>query len=116
MIKYRNIFAVIVFSIITCGIYNLFWQYNISKELQEAMPECDLAPGLDLLLSILCLPYMFYWIYKVSKTAANVEFSLGMRGTDNAIINLLLAIFGFGLISMIIIQSQLNDIAARQNI
>lgn len=111
MIQQRNVILVLLLSFITCGIYGLFWQYSISNELKSEVPESNLNPGLDVLLSLLCFPYVYYWYYKASKAAYQAELNCGMRGNDNAILNILLLVFGLGIVSMALLQSQANDIA-----
>lgn len=58
--KVKNPAAVIIFSIITCGIYSLVWIYSFAKDLKNYLGKGDVNPGLDLLLCIICFPYMFY--------------------------------------------------------
>ena len=51
----------------------------------------------------------------MSKDIVRAENQAGINPpTDNAVLNLLLSIFGLMLVSMLITQSQLNDIADRQ--
>lgn len=101
----------IVLTFITCGIYNIFWMYLARSEFKEFSGYSDINPGLELLLNILCFPFFFFWIYKFSADIARYQAETGRYVNDNGVINLLLAIFGFGLISELIIQSQLNELA-----
>ncbi|MPN33822.1 hypothetical protein SDC9_181314 [bioreactor metagenome] len=64
---------------------------------------------------MLCFPYACYWIFKYSKEVAAGEAKAGITPTDNSIVNLLLYIFGFGIVSMLILQAQLNEIAKKQS-
>lgn len=113
MIRQKSIIAVLLLSILTCGLYCLIWIYDTSAQLQGELKNAN-SPGTDLLLCLICFPYSFFWIYKTSKQIAEAEKNVGLPGTDNAVVNLLLTFFGLGLVSMLIMQGQLNDIAAKK--
>ena len=100
----------LILTIVTCGIYNLYWMYAARSEFQRISGYPDINPGLELLLNILCFPFFFYWIYKFSSDIARYQADTGRYVNDTGLINLLLAIFGFGIVSEIIIQSQLNEL------
>ena len=109
--KKRNIAVMLVLSVITCGIYNLFWMYLARDEFKRLSCYEDINPGLELFLTIICFPFFYYWIYKFSADIAKYQAETGRYVCDNGVVNLLLTIFGFGLVSELIIQSQLNDLA-----
>ena len=50
-----------------------------------------------------------------SKEVAAAEAKAGIVPTDNSLVNLLLYVFWLGIVSMMIIQAQLNEIARKQN-
>ena len=101
----------IIFTFITCGIYNLFWMYLSRSEFKAVSGKENIHPGLELLFCFICWPYSYYWIYKFSSDIAEYQAANGRYVTNNAVLNLILAIFGLGLISELIIQDQLNDLA-----
>lgn len=101
----------LILTILTCGIYNLFWMYLARCEFRQLSGYENINPGLELLLNILCFPFFFYWIFKFSSDIARYQTENGRYVNDVSVINLLLALFGFGLVSELIIQSQLNDLA-----
>lgn len=102
--------AVIIFSIITCGIYTLIWIYNTAKEIKLFSEKQDINPGLELLLCILCFPYMIYWSYKYGQLINEAEKKVKIEKQDNSILYLILAILGFFIVDMAIMQSSLNEI------
>lgn len=105
----RNIGVMLILSFVTCGIYNVYWMYMAREEFRQYSGQ-EINPGLELLLNLLCFPFFYYWLFKFSSDIANVQRAKGRPVSDNAVINLLLAIFGLGLVSELIIQSQLNDL------
>lgn len=55
--------------------------------------------------------YSIYWAYKMSKVVFFANKSKSDFTTDFSIINLILAILGWGLIVVIILQNELNTFA-----
>jgi len=82
--------------------------YKVTQEITEYNNE-NANPGIELLLSLVtCGIYYYYWNYKMGKRIAQA------RGTssDDSILFLILAIFGLGIVSLAIMQSQMNNIAS----
>lgn len=107
----RSIVVMLILTIITCGIYNIFWMYLARSEFKQLSGYTDINPGLELLFNIICFPFFFFWIYKFSADIAKFQAENGRFVNDSSIINLLLAFFGLGIVSELIIQSQLNELA-----
>jgi Domain of unknown function (DUF4234) len=57
--KVRNPAAVIIFSIITLGIYHLYWTYQVYRELNEHTSE-GIGPVIGLVLAILINPVNWF--------------------------------------------------------
>ncbi len=110
----RSPILVFVFSILTCGIYFFYWQYATASELKYYSQRFDINPGIDVLISILCVPYIIYWFYKYSKIVYEEMLKSSNFGSDNSLINTILAIFGLSIVSAIIMQSDLNNLWTNQ--
>ncbi|WPX08972.1 DUF4234 domain-containing protein [Anaerocellum danielii] len=109
--KKRSVVGLLVFSIITLGIYYFYWIYATSKETQAYLEKQTLSPGLELFLCIItCGLYWFYWIFKYSKITVECQQKAGLPPEDNAVINLILSILGLGIISSMILQASLNKV------
>ncbi len=108
----RSPVAVLLLSLVTCGIYSLYLIYQISKEVREFRGDNSIDPGLELLLSLItCGIYQLYWYYKYGKFVYDMEQRVGVTGvTDMSVILLLLPIFGFGVVSMLLLQTELNRV------
>ena len=114
-IRNRSIPMIIILSIVTCGIYYLIWLYQTESELNNTLGDTKDSPGLELLLVIVtCGLYSIYWFYKYCKKTAELSERMQvLPADDNSLPCLLLCIFGFGVISMAILQYQINRLADR---
>ena len=111
----RNIAVAIILSIVTCGIYGIYWLIKIADEINEASGDQNGTSGaMVFLLSIVtCGIYMFYWLYKAGEKLNTAKTMRGLPADSSAgIIYLVLAIFGLSIVSYALIQSELNKIAA----
>lgn len=109
----RSPIIVIVLSLVTCGIYTLYWIYKMSEELQsESQNEDSTSPGIELLLVLVtCGLYMFYWYYKYAKMILDIQVSRNISmPDDNAILYIILIVFGLSPIAMAIMQSSANKL------
>lgn len=101
----RSVLSVVILSFITCGIYAIYWFYVSAKQLNEKQPEQPLRNYIIacLLSCITCGIYGIYWLYKFFKKLDEVT------GESNLVLNLLLAIFTGGIVSMAIAQNSMNN-------
>ena len=111
MPKQRSIIAVILLTIITCGLYSFYWTVVTQDELNYYTKENETSGILVLLFSIItCGIYLFFWYYKISKRIYVTQIEKGFMGGDNSVLNVLLAIFGLYIVSNCIIQNDLNKL------
>lgn len=108
----RNPVSVLLLSLVTCGIYSLYLIYQISKEVRDFRGDSSIDPGLELLLCIItCSLYEIYWYYKYGRLVFDMEQRVGVSGaSDMSLILLLLPIFGFGIVSLLLLQTELNRV------
>lgn len=113
MIEKRNIGLSILFAILTCGIYSMYWLVKLTDEAGELSGDRSMTGGMSLLLTIVtCGIYGFFWNYKMGKVMYKAKERSGMVPQDNSVLYLILAIFGLGIVSYCIIQSEINEIIA----
>ncbi|MGI6080923.1 MAG: DUF4234 domain-containing protein [Candidatus Avilachnospira sp.] len=115
MISRKNIGLCILFSIITCGIYSLYWLYCLADDLNKVDPETNqTSPGMVLLFSIItCGIYTLYWFYRAGEKINRLHMRNNDPSGDLHILYLVLGIFGLGIVSYALIQSEFNKIADR---
>ncbi|MEK6263960.1 MAG: DUF4234 domain-containing protein [Clostridium sp.] len=109
----RSVAGLIILSILTCGIYHMYWMYVTTNETNEYLSKEDTSGGMVLVFSIItCGIYAIYWYYTMGKKLQDVQFrALGKtngNGNDDSLLYILLSIFGFSIIASAIIQSNLN--------
>jgi hypothetical protein len=109
----RDPLMVVLFGFLTCGIYMWFWLYTTSTELKNALGREDINPTMDVVLSIVtCGFYFIYLLYKYPQLMLEMQDRVGKPRNDISMTSLLLGIFGLGIVSVAIIQSELNAIWA----
>lgn len=109
MIKRRNLFLCILFSIITCGIYAIYWFVVLTNDTNKLAQSKTASGGLAFLFTIItCGIYGLYWSYKLGKKVGEIE-----GGGNHGVLYLILALIGFGFIDALLAQSALNSAADR---
>ncbi len=106
----RNIVSGILLSIITCGIYSLYWQYKQMDTLNAWLGRDDYSFILWLLLTFFtCGIFGLYYEYKMATGINEIQTNRGMYAdTSLPIICVLLALFGVGIASIAIQQYHIN--------
>jgi len=107
-IKERNIVVAIILTLITCGIYGIYWAICLAKDAVSVKDPKDSAL-LEIILFIF-LPFLGFFLAE-KKLAEGCQ-EKGIAHTDNAIIYLILGLIGLGIVNYIMMQSDLNKIAA----
>lgn len=107
--RYRSIGMCIVLTLITCGIYGLYWLVCLNDDVAEYTGEYVTSGGMVLLLSIVtCGIYSIYWAYKMGEALDYVRVADGRPSGSLGILYLILSILGLGIVTYALIQSELN--------
>ena len=116
-VKNRNIALCVVLSIITCGIYGIYWLVCLVDDLNVASGRTgDTSGGVVFLLSLVtCGIYGIYWMYKAGEKVAYIkQRNTGEVDSSSSVLYLILGIVGFGIVVYALIQSELNKVATLQ--
>lgn len=107
-----NIAIDIVLTLVTCGIYGLFWQNRLFKAANMLLGEERFSFWPWFLLSLVtCGIYNCYIQYQLGDALHQGLVKEGGLGNPNlAFLGLLLSIFGLQIISMAIEQNELNQL------
>lgn len=109
MIKRRDIAVAIILSIVTCGIYGLYWFVCLNDDLNELTDREGTSGGVALILSLVtCGIYTIYWMYKSGEKVDELKSRRGQTSQYSGLVYIVLTLFGFGIVSYALIQDELN--------
>lgn len=106
--KNRNIALCVLFSIISCGIYGIYWMYTINEAACIANPGEWQTDGVMVILFtiITCGIYGIYWNYKMGKA-----FQILPYASDNSVLYLILSIVELEIVNLCLMQNDINRVA-----
>ncbi|MCR5703952.1 MAG: DUF4234 domain-containing protein [Eubacterium sp.] len=114
MITQRNVAVCIILSIVTCGLYGLYWLICLNNDTNTLAGNSNgTSGGVVVLLSIItCGIYLLYWLYKQGETIDQLKTAKGRPSSNSGILYLILAVVGLSIVSYALMQSELNQLAA----
>lgn len=106
----RNIALVVVFSIISCGIYMFYWIYKTSEELEMEGQTGALAAPVILILSVFLsgIGFLLYGMYADANVNA-IKAKRGIPTTDNKVLWMVLG-FIIPIVLVIFVQMEINNL------
>ncbi len=108
MLKQRSIFICILLSMVTFGIYSLFWVVSLANDFAHKNNKPS-EGGKVILFTILTLGiYFLVWSYKMGN---NIEEA---GGKNEGAVYLVLNIFGLSVVALALMQNQENTIALKE--
>lgn len=109
MSQNRSIAKCIVLSVITCGIYGLYWWVVATNDVNQVTNRPGTSGGMSLVLSIVtCGIYGLYWAWTMGDKLDAARSEHGVAPGSFSIIFLLLNLFGLSVITLALIQNELN--------
>ena len=109
MIIQRSVPVCVILSIVTFGIYGLYWYVCVTNEANVVTGEYSHSGGMALLLTIVtCNIYGIYWGWKMGEKLDNSRARHGIAPGSFAILFLVLNLFGLTIVTLAIVQSELN--------
>ena len=106
-IKQRNIVTCILLTLITCGIYGIYWMIMLAKEAVSVKDPAD--SGVLEIVLMLFLPFL--GIFLCEKKLAEGCAEKGIAHTDNSVLYLILGLVGLGIVGICMLQNDLNKLA-----
>lgn len=106
MIVRRSIPLAIIFTIITCGIYGIYWMIKLNDEVNYLSGETQATSGVVVFLLgiVTCGIYLFYWLYKMGERCDRIK---GMN-SSSGILYLILGLLGLSIVSYCLMQDTIN--------
>ena len=90
--KRRKGLNVVLLTIVTCGIYMLWWYYQCMEDVNNASGEKRMNSMALLLGSIFCSPVILYMLYKMDKNIARLSQENGTEYKENFILWILMTL------------------------
>jgi hypothetical protein len=113
--------SVILLSLVTCGIYAVYWLYKSSEQLRIALNDDTIKPGMDILLLFLtCGIWGIYVEIRNVQKIHRVLYAIDPTRSEQANVILMMNVaslcLGFpGLIATYIVQEEFNALARASN-
>lgn len=113
----RSIALCIVLTIVTCGIYGLYWWACLVNEANIASGDPGTSGvGVILLSIITCGIYGVYYDYRIAEKHNKARAARGMAPDQNmGLIYILLSLFGLKLVTWALMQNAENQILNAPN-
>lgn len=106
----RSIPVAILLSIVTCGIYGIYWMIKLNDDVNVLALEPNATTGgmVFLLSLVTCGIYGLYWMYQMGERCDRIKGNAGNSG----LLYLLLGIFGLSIVSYCLMQDTINHAVA----
>lgn len=105
MIKERNIVVCIILTIITCGLYSLYWTVQLQNEsLVAAKEEGTSGIAVVLLTIVTCGIYGIYWYYTLGERTDKIN----GKDSNGGLLFVVLSLLGLSIINYCLAQAALN--------
>lgn len=108
----RSPVAILLLSLITCGIYGIIVFYQISSEVKDFRSDSSISPGIEVLLCLLTGGiYEIYWFYKFSRMVYDMQVRVGTPGAcDNTILFTVISVLRLNVVALMLLQTELNRV------
>lgn len=113
MITKRNIAVCIILSIVTCGIYGIYWMICLANDANTAAGEPNgTSGGMVVLFTIItCGIYHLYFVYKQGEKLDVARQRRNIPGSGGGVLYLILSILGLAIVAYALMQDELNKLA-----
>lgn len=110
-IQKRSIPLCIVLTIITCGVFGLYWMFTLTEDISTVYgQDGDTSGGLAVLLELVtCGIYGYFWSYTIGKRIDNHSRTYHGYDDNYRILFLVFKLLGLGIITFALAQNTLNQ-------
>lgn len=108
-INKRSIGSCIILSLITFGIYSIYWEYLLVKNTRTIKKDDSSCTG-EMLCLIFIPFYSLYWWFTRGKLVRDEFSKHGFSASSKETAFLVLALFGLGIVAMAIMQNDFNSL------
>lgn len=113
MVQKRNIVTCIILSLVTCGIYGLYWFVCITDDTNAIIDDPNGTSGIMavILTIVTCGFYGWYWAYKCGEKIDAAKANRGIPSSNSGILYIILFALTGGIVTYALIQNELNKLA-----
>lgn len=112
MVQKRNIGLAVLLSIVTCGIYVLYWMVKMTDEVNTLSGEEGTSGMIAVLLTVVTGGlYIFYWNYKMARQVEQAQQKAGVAAKDNTVLYEIFVFLGLQIVTYCMIQADINKLA-----
>ena len=103
----RSIGIAILLSIVTCGIYGIYWFITLTNEVNQRYGDPNATSGgVAFLLTLITFGiYGFFWAYKLGE---KIDVIKGTPGGSSNVLFLVFEIFGLNIVTLALAQDAMN--------
>ncbi|MBR1663893.1 MAG: DUF4234 domain-containing protein [Ruminococcus sp.] len=111
-IQKRDLVKAIIFTIITCGIYGIYWFIKITDETNHIVGDANGTNGTTafILTLVTCGIYGYFWAYKQGEKIEAAKSAKGLPPSNLPVLYLILEIVGLGIVNFALMQNELNSL------
>ncbi|HJD22614.1 MAG TPA: DUF4234 domain-containing protein, partial [Firmicutes bacterium] len=111
--RQRSIPVCIILSIVTCGIYGIYWYIMLTEDSNVLVARPGYASGgVAFLLSLVtCNIYGIYWAYKMGEKIDIAKQMRGWPSSNSGVLYLILELV-FPIIGWALMQNEINNLIA----
>lgn len=116
----RHPAVVVLLSLVTCGLYGVYWLYRTTAELRNATGDDRLRPGVDLLIGLLTLGLWYIFVqYRNARVIHRARSAFEPGVSDHSVLVLVLNVLALfvgvtGLVAIYVLQGDLNELAREE--
>lgn len=110
-LKYRSIVSVILLSLLTCGIYAIYYLITTQESIRDTYKKEELPSGLFVFLVglVTCGIYYIYWMYKTANIMNEILKENGLPYSESdVLLFVILGVFTGSLVYNVLLQSKIN--------
>ena len=106
----RSILMCVILSIVTCGIYSLYWFVMLTEDTNRLSGRQSPSGITALLLTIVtCGIYGLYWAYQIGEALYSARMQRGYMGSNNNVLYLVLQLVCY-VAGCAVMQNEINQI------
>ncbi len=107
----RSLPLYIVLSVLTCGLFSIYWFIVLAGDIRRLRGGTKPNGVTDYLLGLItCGIYLWYCYYQYPKYIVEIQEKKGIEANDISLVSILVGIFGLGIVSLALMQNELNKI------